>query len=94
MTNPVHEYSGAVLVKVFTASRDIFYLLSACEIFYNEVMYSRRQYKVSVPLKKTRCPTAYQHFTAFIRSQFLRAIFRLTPPKSINRRAEVIDELE
>ena len=31
---------------------------------------------------------------AFIRSQFLRAIFRLTPPKSINRRAEVIDELE
>ena len=33
-------------------------------------------------------------FTAFMRSQFLRAIFRLNPPKSINRRAEVIDELE
>ena len=31
---------------------------------------------------------------AFIRSQFLHAIFRLTRPKSINRRAEVIDELE
>ena len=66
-------------------------------------MYSRRQYKVSVPLKKNRCPTAYQRlkkkqpftvFTAFICSQFLRGIFHLTPPKSINRRAEVIDELE
>ena len=26
------------------------------------ITYSRRQYKVSVPLKKTRCPTAYQRF--------------------------------
>ena len=26
----------------------------------NIIIYSRRQYKVSVPLKKTRCPTAYQ----------------------------------
>ena len=40
-------------------------------------MYSRR-HKVSVPLKKTRCPTAYQ---------------RLNPNPSIER-AEAIDELE
>ena len=54
---------------------------------YGTAMYSRRQYKVSVPLKKKRYPTAYQRlkkvtvFTAFIRSQFLHAIFHLTPPK-------------
>ena len=63
------------------------------------LIYSRRQYKVSLPSKKTCCPTAYQRFKKrnclpFLRSQFLRTIFRLTPPKSINRRAEVIDELE
>ena len=62
-------------------------------------IYSRRQYKVSVPLKKKRCPTAYQHLKKrnrlpFLRSQFLCAIFHLTPPKSINRRAGVTDELE
>ena len=66
-------------------------------------IYSRRQYKVSVSLKKKLLsygvPTLkktkpFTVFTAFIRSQFLRAIFSLTPPKSINRRAEVIDELE
>ena len=29
--------------------------------FYPDI-YSRRQYKVSIPFKKTRCPTAYQRF--------------------------------
>ena len=28
--------------------------------YFHITPYSRRQYKVSVPLKKTRCPTAYQ----------------------------------
>ena len=28
----------------------------------SQSIYSRRQYKVSVPLKKKRCPTAYQCF--------------------------------
>ena len=40
-------------------------------------------------------PKLFTVFTAFIHSQFLHVIFRLTPPKSINeRRAEVIDGLE
>ena len=30
--------------------------------YYGKHIYSRRQYKVSVPLKKNRCPTAYQRF--------------------------------
>ena len=73
-------------------------LLSGCT--YTIYIYSRRQYKVSVPLKKTivlRHTNVLKNVTihmAFIRSQFLRVIFRLTLPKSINRRAEVIDELE
>ena len=55
--------------------------------------------KFPYPLKKTRCPTSYQRLKKrnrlpFLRSQFLLDIFRLIPPKSINRRAEVIDELE
>ena len=64
-------------------------------------MYSRRQYKVSVPSKKTvvlRHTNVFKTvtvFTAFIRSQFLRVIFRLTPPKSINEiRAVVSDRPE
>ena len=67
-------------------------------------MYSRLQYKVSIPLKKTRCPTAYQRFKKRNRLPFLRRLYGhnfyapfsvyITPPKSINRRAEVIDELE
>ena len=58
-------------------------------------------------LKKTRCPTAYQllknrnrlpffhrngcTLSPFLRSQFLRVIFHLTPSM---RRAELIDGLE
>ena len=49
---------------------------------------------VSVPLKKNRCPTEYQRLKKRNRLPFVRAIFRLTPPKSINRRAEVNNELE
>ena len=36
MTNPAHEHTGAVLVIVSTASRDILYLLSACDTFYSD----------------------------------------------------------
>ena len=66
-------------------------------------IYSRRQYKVSVPLKKTRCPTAYQRLKKRNRLPFLRRLYAhnfYAPfsvelrPKSINRRAKVIDELE
>ena len=50
--------------------------------------------KFPYPLKKNRCPTSYQRLKKRNRLPFLLAIFRLIPPKSINRRAEVIDELE
>ena len=61
---------------------------------------SRRQYKVSVPFKKNpvvlRRTNAFKTvtvhrfftvFTAFIRSQCLCVIFRLTPPKSIHEKS-------
>ena len=41
--NPVHEHSESVLVKVSTASRDIFYLPSACDTLYSDyvtIMYT------------------------------------------------------
>ena len=57
-------------------------------------IYSRHQYKVSVPSKKnpvvlrrTNVFKTITIFTAFIRSQFLRVIFRLTLPKSINEKS-------
>ena len=34
--NPVHEHSESVLVKVSIASRDIFYLPSACDTLYSD----------------------------------------------------------
>ena len=58
--------------------------------------YSRRQYKVSVLFKKTivlrrtnikKNVTVY-HFNGVYMLQFLRPIFRPTPPKSINRQTE------
>ena len=41
----------------------------------NIYIYSRRQYKVSVPLKKTRCPTAYQRLKKRNRLPFLRRLY-------------------
>ena len=38
-------------------------------------MYSRYQYKVSVPLKKTRCPTAYQRLKKRNRLPCLRRLY-------------------
>ena len=64
--------------------------------------YSRRQYKVSVPLKKKHCPTAYQRLKKRNRLPFY-GVYMLTiftryflsnSAQIINRRAEVIDELE
>ena len=55
-----------------------------------------RTVEKSVDLRRTNVSknvTVYR-FYGVIQSQFLRAIFSLTPPKSINRRAEAIDELE
>ena len=66
-------------------------------------IYSMRQYKVSVPLKKTLCPTVYQRLKKRNRLLFLRRLYAhnfYAPfsvklrPKSIYRRAKVIDELE
>ena len=44
------------LLKSIHSQKPIFKFLP----FLNIRNYSRRQYKVSVPLKKNRCPTAYQ----------------------------------
>ena len=75
-------------------------------MFSNEAetaAYSRRQYKVSVPLKENRCPTAYQRLKKCNRLPFLRRLYAQNfyapfsvelRPQSINRRAEVIEELE
>ena len=65
--------------------------------------YSRRQYKVSVPLKKTRCPTAYQRLKKRNRLPFLRRLYddnfyapfsvELRPKPSIEEQKH-FDELE
>ena len=40
-----------------------------------KIIYSRRQYKVSVPLKKNRCPTAYQRLKKRNCLPFLRRLY-------------------
>ena len=66
-------------------------------------MYSRRQYKVSLPLKKTRCPTAYQrlknvtvyHFYGvYTLTIFTRHFPSNSAQNSSIERAKVIGELE
>ena len=49
--------------------------IEVTEIEEKNCTYSRRQYKVSVPLKKNRCPTAYQRFKKRNRLPFLRRLY-------------------
>ena len=61
------------------------------QLFSTHITYSRRQYKVSILLKKTRCPTSYQRFLRRLYDHNFYAPFSV---KSINRRAETIYGLE
>ena len=45
------------------------------EANYYNLSYSRRQYKVSVPLKKNRCPTAYQRLKKRNHLPLLRRLY-------------------
>ena len=63
------------------------------ELAHNLLEYSRRQYKVSVPLKKNHCPTACQRLKK--RNRFYGVYMLTIFTRQIHQqRAEVIDDLE
>ena len=68
----VYVYDGVCICAYVYDGVYICVCMCMCMMVY---AYSRRQYKVSVPLKKTRCPTAYQRLKKRNRLPFLRRLY-------------------